>query len=341
MRLLILTQVVDRNDPVLGFFHEWINAFALHFESITVICLKKGVYNLPHNVRVFSLGKEEGKNRFTYVLRFFTCIISLRNEYDSVFVHMNQEYVLLGGIIWKIFRKRVSMWRNHHAGSFLTDIASFFCDQVFCTSKYSYTAKYKKIIFMPVGIDADVFYPRDVTRKNNTLLFIARIAPPKNLHLIIDALIILKHKGLDLELDVYGAPLPKDEAYFENIKQSVKTHRLQVIFHGPIKNTETPSIYTSHDICINMSSSGMYDKTIFEAMACGCLSIASNKNLVGLVKDIFIVNQDDAHDLAQKLETIVGLDLEQKNAYRSELRNIVVMHHSLRSLAEKIHTVLL
>lgn len=341
MRLLILTQAVDTEDPVLGFFHNWIREIAKHFESVIVICLKKGTYNLPDNVRVFSLGKEEGKGRFVYIVRFFKYIITLRNEYDRVFVHMNQEYILLGGLFWKLLGKHIYMWRNHHAGSVLTDIATSFCTHIFCTSKYSYTAKFAKTNFMPVGIDAAIFNPRDIVRDENKLLFIARIAPPKNLHLIIDALTILKDKGLELELDVYGAPLPQDEDYFESIKQSVTANELKVLFHGPVKNTDTPLLYSSHDICINMSSSGMYDKTIFEAMACGCLSVASNKNLVGLIDDMFIVKQDDAQDLVLKLETLIKLDKNQKNAYRSKLRNVVTEYHSLSALglALKEHIV--
>src|SRR3989344_8687589 len=58
MRLLIVTQKIDRDDDLLGFFHQWICEFARHCESVTVICLEKGEYALPANVRVLSLGKE-------------------------------------------------------------------------------------------------------------------------------------------------------------------------------------------------------------------------------------------------------------------------------------------
>ncbi len=59
MKLLILTQKVDKNDPTLGFFHRWIEEFANHYENLTIICLEKGIYTLPKNVQVLSLGKEE------------------------------------------------------------------------------------------------------------------------------------------------------------------------------------------------------------------------------------------------------------------------------------------
>ena len=58
MRLLVFTQKLDSGDPVLGFFHTWLKELASRLESIEVICLEMGVFNLPKNVTVYSLGKE-------------------------------------------------------------------------------------------------------------------------------------------------------------------------------------------------------------------------------------------------------------------------------------------
>src|SRR3989338_2534636 len=136
MRLLIITQAVDNNDPVLGFFVSWIRELSKRFESVDVICLREGTHSLPANVSVHSLGKEnlEIENwklkilrRPLYIMRFYRYAWSLRRSYDAVFVHMNQEYVLLGAILWKLLGKRVYMWRNHYSGGALTDTAAFFC----------------------------------------------------------------------------------------------------------------------------------------------------------------------------------------------------------------------
>src|SRR5581483_12297211 len=90
MKLLILTQKVDKNDPVLGFFHGWLREFANHFEFITVIALGVGEYELPQNVRVLSLGKESGVSKLKYLSRFYKYIWQERKNYEKVFVHMNQ-----------------------------------------------------------------------------------------------------------------------------------------------------------------------------------------------------------------------------------------------------------
>src|SRR3989344_232174 len=120
MRLLIVTQKVDKKDPILGFFHRWIEEFAKNFEKVTVVCLEKGEYNLPTNVKVLSLGKEERRSKAEYISRFYRYIWQERKNYDAVFVHMNQEYVLLGWKFWKLWGKKIFLWRNHARGSLWT-----------------------------------------------------------------------------------------------------------------------------------------------------------------------------------------------------------------------------
>ena len=89
MKLLIITQKVDINDDVLGFFHRWLEEFAKHCEKITVICLEMGEYKLPENVKVLSLGKEDRVSKLKYIWRFYKYIWQEQKNYDKVFVHMN------------------------------------------------------------------------------------------------------------------------------------------------------------------------------------------------------------------------------------------------------------
>ena len=73
-RLLIITQKIDINDPVLGFFHNWIYEFAKNFSGIVAICLERGDYDLLGNVKVLSLGKEKQKSRLKYLILFYKYI---------------------------------------------------------------------------------------------------------------------------------------------------------------------------------------------------------------------------------------------------------------------------
>ncbi len=346
MKLLIITQAIDLNNPILGFFHGWIREFSKNFEKITVICLEEGGHNFPQNVQVFSLGKEKFEKlnienwklkitrRIKYVWRFYNLIWKMRREYDAVFVHMNQEYVLLGGPVWKIFGKNIYLWRNHYAGSLLTDISAFFCKKVFCTSKFSYTAKYKKTVLMPVGIDTNIFKPdNSVKRKPNSILFLGRISPVKNITLLIEALKILKNKKIDYQMFFYGDSTPKNESYFKEIKE--KAIGLNVIFHPAIKNTETVSVYNEHEVFVNLTGSGSMDKTIFEAVLCGCLPLVSNS----MFKEVFsaecFLDQEKPENLAFKLEKILILDENKKREIRIK-NSEYAQKHSLNELNEQL-----
>lgn len=338
MKLLIVTQKINRNDPILGFFHGWIIEFVKHFESITVICLEKGEYNLPTNVKVLSLGKESGISRSKYLFNFYKYIWQERSHYDVVFVHMNQEYILLGGIFWYLFGKKIYMWRNHHAGSFLTDIAAKFCKKVFCTSRFSYTAKYKKAVLMPVGINLELFKKNNsINRVEQSVLFLGRMAPIKRPDLLICAFAGLKKQNLTFRASFYGDPLPKDVDYYNNLKQMVTHFDLQdsVKFYSGIPNEQTVRVYNGHEIFMNLSTSGMYDKTIFEAMACGCLILASNNNLKNIVDHSLIFNEGDLNDLQEKLKYLLNLNFDKKNKILENL-STVTFTNSLKELAIKL-----
>src|SRR3989344_2570625 len=338
-KILIITQKVDVNDPVLGFFHRWIEEFSEHFESVAVICLEKGEYALPENVKVFSLGKEERQSRIQYLIHFYWYILYYRNSYDAVFVHMNQQYVLLGGIIWKMLGRRIYMWRNHLAGNITTAFSVFLCDKVFCTSKFSYTARYKKFVIMPVGIDMDLFKKHNnVAKIPRSILFLGRMAPIKKPDLLISALSEMKNKGIDFKVSFYGDSLPKDTEYFNFLKKEVKKYGLldKVSFHSGVANYKTVDIYNTHNVSINLSPSGLYDKTIFEAMACEILILASSKDLHEFINEDYIFDEDNVSSIIQKMEKLLNIGGEDIKRRGEELRRFVIENHSLKKLGEKI-----
>lgn len=282
MKLLVITQKVDKNDPVLGFFHRWIEEFAKQFEFVTVICLEKGDYDLPVNVKVLSLGKKTYSQntmiyhsvvqRLKYIFKFYKYIWQERNNYDSVFVHMNQEYVLLGWKFWKLWGKKIFLWRNHAKGSWLTRLAVLFSNKVFCTSPQSYTARFKKTKIMPVGIDTDFFKPDpEVFKKPGSILFLGRIAPVKKVLEFINWV-----KSKDFQATIAGPILIEDKEYGELVLKSL-TSKIKYI--GPVDQEGAKRLYQSHEIYANFTPAGSMDKTIVEAAACGAKLEIRNQDL--------------------------------------------------------------
>jgi glycosyltransferase involved in cell wall biosynthesis len=289
MKLLILTQKVNKNDPILGFFHRWLEELSKKFEKITVICLEEGDHDLPKNVKVFSLGKESGRSKLKYIINFYKYIWVEKKNYDRVFVHMNQEYALLGGLFWKIMDKKIFLWRNHPQGSFLTRVAVWFSEKVFYTSPQAFVAQFKNSQIMPVGIDTDKFKNSNLESQiPNSILSLGRISPIKNIDKLIEAAVLLDKEGVDFKLDIVGDPVNKDDKgyqdkLFEMAKDLVEKGKVKFI--PAVSQDEAVEMYQTHQIFVNLTPSGSMDKTILEAAACGCILITSNKYILEVINE--------------------------------------------------------
>lgn len=331
MKLLIVTQKVDRNDPVLGFFHTWIIKFAESFESVVVICLYKGEYNFPSNIKVLSLGKENGVSRIKYILNFFTCIWSERKNYDKVFVHMNQVYVLLGGIIWKVLGKEIFLWYTHKSVTSSLRIALLFVSKVFSASQESFRIRTNKLRVVGHGIPLDLFVfeqTKIFNFENIQLVTVGRISRSKDLRTLIDAANILK-----ASLDIIGGPLTTDDSiYFKELEKFASD---KIIFHGSKKQENITPYIKKADIFVHASSTGSLDKAPLEAMACGTPVISCNDSFIPLLSSCGLTfKKQDPQSLAMAIRSF---ELNaQKDEVRLQLRNVIAKHHSLEGLIKNL-----
>lgn len=295
MKILIFTQKVDIKDPVLGFFHEWIDKLSYHFESVEVICLQKGESNLPKNVSIHVIGKEVGINKIKYVYKVYKFLHELHGKYDRVFVHMNQEYVLLGGVFWRFKNIPVYLWRNHSKGNILTRVSVLLSQKVFCTSKDSFTARYKKTVVMPAGIDTDFFKANPTpSRKKYSVCMVGRISPVKHIDLGLKAIKELVDEGVQVNLSIIGPVPVKDEKYFEGLKKYVEDNSLKLFvnFLPAVEYNNLPGMYNEYQICLNLTDTGSFDKTIVEASSCGSTPLTTNSSMKDLLPKECVVNED-------------------------------------------------
>jgi glycosyltransferase involved in cell wall biosynthesis len=341
MRLLILTQAVDLDDPVLGFFHRWLEEFSKRAESIETICLIEGKHALPTNVRVHSLGKERGRPRFiprlVYAFRFFALAWRLRRRYDAVFVHMNEEYVLLFGLVWRLLGKRVVLWRNFKTGSWMTPLACRLADTVCYTSPDSFTQRYAHAVQMPIGIDTDFFRPAEAPAEPRTVLFFGRLDAVKRPDLFLSALESLSHHRVPYEAHLVGDPTPGNEAYAEGLKRQQRPH---VSFHPSVTNREAPQVYHEHAVYANLTPSGSFDKTIGEAMACGCMIVTCNSAVRDVLPPALFLADATGESAAQALGAALALPEDECAQIAARQRSFIEREHSLALLADRLVTEL-
>jgi len=259
-KLLIVTQVVDADDPVLGFFVRWIEEFAKHCEKVTVICLKEGIYKLPENVCVHSLGKERGRSgRLTYAMRFLQLVWKLRNDYDTVFVHMNPEYVVIAGWLWRILGKYTMLWYTHKSVNIQLRIATVFASVVATASAESFRIKTTKLRVVGHGIDTDFFSPDPSAFRGDWILSVGRLMPSKRHDLAIEE---AKREGRELRIAGEGPERYTLEVVANDLHASVR-------FLGGLTQLQLRNEYRTAAYLIHTSETGSLDKVVLEALACG------------------------------------------------------------------------
>jgi|CXWK01.1.fsa_nt_gi glycosyltransferase involved in cell wall biosynthesis len=347
MKLLVITQKVDSNDSILGFFHRWLEEFARHTDQLTVICLEKGISHLPSQVSLFSLGKENRLGRLTYAFRLFKIVWQKRNDYDVVFVHMNPIYVVLVGWLWRLLGKKIGFWYTHKHVDWKLRIAEQFAHVIFSASEKSFRLRSKKLNIMGHGIDTKVFAPLSKVDDLNgqevgatfRVVSVGRLSPIKNLETLIDAVHILKNKSHKLLLEIVGGSETADQKEYENfLREKVLTMHLEheVVFTGPLSQAETVPKVQHSDLFVNTSKTGSLDKAVLEAMSCGVPVLTSNEAFVSMLSAHGLMFEaGNAEELARMIESLL-VDKNRRAELGIQLRKEIVEHHELGSLIVRI-----
>jgi len=354
MRLLIVTQVLDFSDPVLGFFGRWVEEFSKHCEKVIVIAGSVGEYNLPANVEVHSFGKE--KVRGSLVSRWKSGFLKCKRVWkfweffsehyarsDAVFFHMIPEFVLAASPFLISLRKPSALWYVHKSVTRKLKLAERLVDWVFSASELSFRLPSKKVVYTGHAIDIDTFAPNSKFQISNSktvrLLTVGRISPVKDLETVLRACLILKNtfsRGWILSI-VGGPAMPRDAEYLETLKKFIAENGLsdRVSFYGARPYTEIPEIYREHDIFISMSTTGSMDKAVLEAMSCGLTVITANEAFQGLLPPQYFLEKRSPEFLAERIKALA--DEPRPNL---SLRDAVINHHSLLKTINKIYGIL-
>lgn len=344
MKLLFLSQTIDDNDTVLGFVTNWLQKLTGRFQSIEVICLAKGKCNLPPQVKVHSLGKERRVSRLFYLFNFYRYLFFAHLDYQAVLVHMNPEYILLAGWWWKLRNKKIFLWYNHAYGGWRAKWAAVIATKVFYTSPYAWAASLKNSQLMPVGVDTNLFQPslEPATEPKFFLqiLSLGRISPVKKIEVLLEAAQILATDNFAFQIDIYGQAPERDKLYYQSIRSKACDLEKKglVKFYASLNNSQTPAIYRKHQVLVNLTPNGSFDKTIIEALSCGRPVLMCNQSLAKDLPADFFFKEGDASDLAKQLKNIKRqIDQRILILPLANLRQYVLKRHSLDLLVDKLY----
>ena len=319
MKILIITQVLDINHPILGFFHRWVEEFATQCTEVHVIALQVGEYHLPANVFVHSLGKEHGQSRLKYLWCFYSVIWKYRKEYDSVFVHMNQVYVILGAPVWRLLRKKIGLWYAHGTVSRSLKIAVTLADTVFTSTPQGLQIDTPKRVIVGQGIDMELFsYKERTSNQIPRLIVDGRIAPSKNIDVLLRACALVRDSGQKFIFTIVGAPITAEEhAYAKKIKALVQELQLTEFVHwqGGVTQAQLVPLLHASDIYIHDGATQSLDKVLVQAVATGLPTISSNMAFAVILKPLapeLVFSAHDSKALAEKIKCLLIIPMIHK-----------------------------
>ncbi len=269
MRLLIVTQAVDQNDSYLGFFVRWLQEFSKHCEEIEVICLRMGEHTLPQNIHIHQLRSANKLGRSFEFLYLSTTL-----TYDTVFVHMNPEYLVVAGWLWRLLGKKIAFWYTHKSVNVRLRLAVLFANIVFTASRKSFRLKSDKVRVMGHGIDTDFFSPDPSINRGDWILSAGRLMRSKRHDLAIAEAV---REGRELRIVGEGP----ERSHLEALANEMGAH---VQFLGGLTQVRLRDEYRKAAYLIHTSETGSLDKVVLEALACG-LPVKTNDHALKMLEN--------------------------------------------------------
>lgn len=343
MRLLLFNLATDADDPILGFATRWIAALAKRVEFIHVITMRAGRVGVPGNVRVYSVGKEKGYSEARRAVEFYRHLFRILREdrIDGCFSHMIPVFSVLAAPALKARRVPLVTWYAHRQLTAVLKLAHHLSDRMVSINKESYPYRLDKLVPLGHGIDTDRYAPNGTEPEEPPLLLsVGRLSPIKNLVTLVEALRLLKQRGIQTRCVLVGDAPEHDRLYGELLRKKVESLGLEssVRFAGAVSNAEVVPWYRRCFAHVNCSPPDhALDKAPLEAMACGKPSLSSTlgfRETMGKWADLLVFQHRSSEDLAHRVERLLRLSRNERQVIGNDLRQNVVERHDLEHLAD-------
>lgn len=353
----MLVQLVDYEDDVCGFIHEWVEALARRVTRLDVLTLRKGKVNLPGNVRLHILKPRGTEGKWTATLRFYRALwqIIRKTPVDIIFSHMTPIYSVLAFPVAKLWHIPLITWYTHETVSFLLRLAEKVSDKILTASPESFRLESEKVVVTKHGINTKIFQPKQMTGHPEqermtqpaaqiTIGSIGRISPRKDYETLIKAAdILVNRKQLsNVRFVIIGKEgTAEQKPYFQQLMRLVEECELAsyIEFSGSVTHREIAAHHQNNDIFVNMRQTGGMDKAVLEAMACEVPTVVCNNTFSPLFDswaNCLIFEERNPEDLADRLYDLVTLAPDTRREIGRDLRRVVVREHDLEQLMDQI-----
>lgn len=339
MKLVVITQRVDPDDPALGATVPMLRALAARVDELTVLTLVSRPSDLPANVRVRTIAAS------TQALRGVRLEAALARELRprpaAVLAHMAPIYAVLSAPLARPLGVPVLLWFTHWRRSRLLDVAARMSTRVLSVDRRSFPLESTKVVAVGHGIDVDSFEP--TARVDDgvlRLLALGRTSPAKGLATIVEAAALLREIPVSLELR--GPSLtPEEVAERRSLERLVAARGLtdRVAIEESVPRGAIAGVYARVDALVNNMRAGALDKVVYEAAAAGLPTLVASEgfdSLVGRIEPPLRFAQDDPESLAGRLRALAAAGPDARRLLGLELRERVRRDHSIDHWADAV-----
>jgi glycosyltransferase involved in cell wall biosynthesis len=194
-----------------------------------------------------------------------------------------------------------------------------------------------------VSVLPNAVLPGQIKRSPNenavkTIIFLGRIDKDKGLKEIIEACRILKDENFRFRFKSYGAGGEKDLF----VKKMTEILGDDFYFGGVISGTEKWRVLAESDIFLLPSHYEGLPLALLEAMASGCVAIASDVGSIGEIiedgKNGFLIKPKDVSQVVKKLKVLL-FDKADWAGLRQNARKTIEENFNLRDYIEKLEGI--
>jgi glycosyltransferase involved in cell wall biosynthesis len=326
MKLVVVTQRVDPDDPALGATVPMLHALAARVDELIVLTLASREAGLPANVRIKSIA---APNQALRGARFAAALApELRTRPVAVLAHMSPIYAVLAAPLTRPLRVPLLLWFTHWRASRMLRVAERVSTRVLTVDRRSFPLASRKVVPIGHGIDVSAIPCVEQQEGPLRLLALGRTSPAKGLDTIVDAVSLLA--DVPVELELRGPSLTAEERAYR-----ARLGRVE----DAVPRSEIAGVYRRAGALVNNMRSGALDKVVFEAAAACLPVLVSNPgfdDLVAGVEPALMFPQDDAGALAERIRALVAAGPAARREIGRVLRARVERDHSVEHWADRV-----
>lgn len=251
----------------------------------------------------------------------------------ACFIHMHMQWAIhLQGLLR---RKRIPMllWYAHGTVTPELERAHAAVDRVVTSTPEGFRIPSQKVFCIGQAIDTHLFRLPQGNASKLDVVYVGRISARKRVLEVVDCFhaLLRKSPGTPFRLRLIGPLLTEaDQTYAASVREKVASLGLRdcVLLEGAMRMDKIPEVYETAFAHLNLSETGSMDKTVMEALACGCPAFATGEAYREALRAMpgLILAQADPHYVAEQLFSAFRTP-EQFPAER--LRALVAGKHDL------------